>query len=91
MESRATLGRKMAGMAEIDDGRKLLERIHDGDLAQVELTKLLVVERNRCVAESPRGEDAAYDCAHVAAIRYGIPTETARSLIDEADAEAGAD
>jgi hypothetical protein len=51
------------------------------------LTELLVVRRNRCVAESSRSENAADDCAHVAAIRYGIPTEMARELITEADAE----
>ena len=77
-------------MAEIDVGRRLLERIRDGALARAELTELLVVKRNRCVAESSRGEDAAYSCAHVAAIRYGIPTEMARGLIAAADSEADA-
>ena len=76
-------------MAEIDVGGRLLKRVLDGDRARAELTRLLVGVRDRCVAESPRREDAAYDCAHVAATRYGIPTEMARSLIDEADAEAG--
>ena len=77
-------------MAEMDVGRRLLERIREGNLARAELTKLLVVKRNRCVAESPRGEDAAHSCAQVAAIRYGIPTEMARALIAEADSEADA-
>ncbi len=73
-------------MSEIDVGRRLIERIRNGVQAQAELTKLLVVERNRCVAELSRGEDAADNCAHVAAIHYGIPTEMARGLIAEADA-----
>ena len=74
-------------MAEIDVGRRLLERIGDGNQARDELTKLLVVQRNRCAAESSGGEDAAYNCAHVAAIHYGISTEMARALIAEADAD----
>ena len=77
-------------MAEIDVGRRLLQWISDGAQAREELTGLLVVARNRCVDESPRGEDAAYGCAHAAAIRYGIPTEMARALIAEADSEADA-
>ncbi|MYK68328.1 MAG: hypothetical protein F4020_01795 [Gammaproteobacteria bacterium] len=72
-------------MTQIDVGRRLLERMRDGALARAELTQMLVAERDRCVAESARGEDAAYGCAHAAAIHYGIPTEMARGLIAEAD------
>ena len=78
-------------MSTLDEGRALWKRVSDGRNAEGELTRLLVAARNECVAGSPRGQAAAYDCAQSAAIRYGIGTEAARALIDEADRLAAED
>ena len=78
-------------MSDIDRGRALIQRINDGAIANDELAQLLVAVRDECVAQPARGQDAADDCAHVAAIRYGIGTERARALIEAHDEQVAED